>query len=77
MDQKVDLPVELTQRSFIKSTNNPWLPEQSGIASPEVAALQAVSLDTKQVATVTCLISSGHFNLGERPRLLQLNNTAA
>ncbi|MBU9195666.1 hypothetical protein [Burkholderia gladioli] len=51
MDQKVDLPVELTQRSFIKSTNNPWLPEQSGIASPEVAALQAVSLDTKQVAT--------------------------
>ncbi|WP_147484194.1 hypothetical protein, partial [Burkholderia pseudomallei] len=26
---------------------------------------------------VTCLISSGHFNLGERPRLLQLNNTAA
>lgn len=39
MDQKVDLPVELTQRSSIKSTNNPWLPEQSGIASPEVAAL--------------------------------------
>ncbi|MDV2153717.1 hypothetical protein RZ125_33450, partial [Burkholderia pseudomallei] len=27
--------------------------------------------------SVTCLISSGHFNLGERPRLLQLNNTAA
>ncbi|WP_183161957.1 hypothetical protein [Burkholderia pseudomallei] len=26
---------------------------------------------------LTCLISSGHFNLGERPRLLQLNNTAA
>ncbi|CAJ6200625.1 ISBma1, transposase [Burkholderia pseudomallei] len=26
---------------------------------------------------MTCLISSGHFNLGERPRLLQLNNTAA
>ncbi|MCH7275117.1 hypothetical protein MMZ06_35370, partial [Burkholderia gladioli] len=25
---------------------------------------------------LTCLISSGHFNLGERPRLLQLNNTA-
>jgi hypothetical protein len=24
-----------------------------------------------------CLISSGHINLGERPRLLQLNNTAA
>ncbi|WP_259648808.1 hypothetical protein, partial [Burkholderia pseudomallei] len=24
-------------------------------------------------AQVTCLISSGHFNLGERPRLLQLN----
>ncbi|MDN7499112.1 hypothetical protein QZM89_28345 [Burkholderia gladioli] len=51
MDQKVDLPVELTQRSSIKSTNNPWLPEQSGIASPEVAALQAVSLNTKQVVT--------------------------
>ncbi|CAK0144773.1 transposase [Burkholderia pseudomallei] len=31
----------------------------------------------KRVAKVTCLISSGHFNLGERPRLLQLNNTAA
>ncbi|WP_232105987.1 transposase [Burkholderia pseudomallei] len=28
-------------------------------------------------AVLTCLISSGHFNLGERPRLLQLNNTAA
>ncbi|WP_221174794.1 hypothetical protein, partial [Burkholderia pseudomallei] len=28
-------------------------------------------------APLTCLISSGHFNLGERPRLLQLNNTAA
>ncbi|WP_186205447.1 hypothetical protein [Burkholderia gladioli] len=51
MNQKVDLPVELTQRSSIKSTNNPWLPEQSGIASPEVAALQAVSLNTKQVVT--------------------------
>ncbi|MBF3585491.1 hypothetical protein ISF53_28560 [Burkholderia pseudomallei] len=29
------------------------------------------------LAPLTCLISSGHFNLGERPRLLQLNNTAA
>ncbi|WP_218641918.1 hypothetical protein, partial [Burkholderia pseudomallei] len=29
------------------------------------------------LARLTCLISSGHFNLGERPRLLQLNNTAA
>ncbi|MBF3684487.1 hypothetical protein, partial [Burkholderia pseudomallei] len=29
------------------------------------------------IAALTCLISSGHFNLGERPRLLQLNNTAA
>ncbi|VXC77689.1 hypothetical protein BURKHO8Y_340001 [Burkholderia sp. 8Y] len=26
---------------------------------------------------VTCLSSSDRFNLGERPRLLQLNNTAA
>ncbi len=26
---------------------------------------------------LTCLIPSCHFNLGERPRLLQLNNTAA
>jgi len=26
---------------------------------------------------LTCLISSGHFNLGERPRLLRLDNTAA
>jgi hypothetical protein len=24
-----------------------------------------------------CLISSGHFNLGERPRLLRLNNNTA
>ncbi len=31
----------------------------------------------RSIAMVTCLISSGHFNLGERPRLLQLNNTAA
>ncbi|CAJ3299941.1 transposase [Burkholderia pseudomallei] len=31
----------------------------------------------KAMYLVTCLISSGHFNLGERPRLLQLNNTAA
>ncbi len=30
-----------------------------------------------RVVQLTCLISSGHFNLGERPRLLQLNNTAA
>ncbi|VXC85514.1 hypothetical protein BURKHO8Y_50001 [Burkholderia sp. 8Y] len=28
-------------------------------------------------ASVTCLSSSDRFNLGERPRLLQLNNTAA
>lgn len=28
-------------------------------------------------AYLTCLVSSGHFNLGEWPRLLQLNNTAA
>ena len=28
-------------------------------------------------AVLTCLISSGHFKLGERPRLLQLNSTAA
>ena len=30
-----------------------------------------------KLKAVTCLISSGHFNLEERPRLLQLNNTAA
>ncbi|WP_221623083.1 hypothetical protein, partial [Burkholderia sp. Bp8986] len=30
----------------------------------------------EKVLGVTCLISSSHFNLEERPRLLQLNNTA-
>ncbi|WP_122884593.1 hypothetical protein [Burkholderia pseudomallei] len=39
--------------------------------SPEMAVRRALH------KLVTCLISSGHFNLGERPRLLQLNNTAA
>ncbi|EDT40020.1 hypothetical protein BamMEX5DRAFT_4200 [Burkholderia ambifaria MEX-5] len=31
----------------------------------------------RQEVLLTCLISSGHFNLWEWPRLLQLNNTAA
>lgn len=34
-------------------------------------------LKEAEAGMLTCLISSGHFNLGERPRLLQLNNTAA
>lgn len=29
------------------------------------------------LADLTCLLSSDRFNLGKRPRLLQLNNTAA
>ncbi|VBH32074.1 hypothetical protein [Burkholderia pseudomallei] len=38
---------------------------------------KAIEEKLTKTITLTCLISSGHFNLGERPRLLQLNNTAA
>ncbi|CAJ4143223.1 transcriptional regulator [Burkholderia pseudomallei] len=37
----------------------------------------SIQFGIKNPKDLTCLISSGHFNLGERPRLLQLNNTAA
>ncbi len=45
--------------------------------SHEVGRRRVRTLMKRMGVEVTCLISSGHFNLGERPRLLQLNNTAA
>ncbi|WP_174769758.1 hypothetical protein [Paraburkholderia bonniea] len=38
---------------------------------------QVFTVLVRALLKVTCLISSGHFNLGERPWLLQLNNAAA
>ncbi|CAJ9804711.1 phage tail protein I [Burkholderia pseudomallei] len=52
----------------------------TSLLPPNATALERRLADTNARISdipVTCLISSGHFNLGERPRLLQLNNTAA
>nr|WP_217486169.1 transposase [Burkholderia contaminans] len=45
-----------------------------GLNANMVAQWRRSLLDTQPVP---CLSSSDRFNLGERPRLLQLNNTAA
>ncbi|CAJ7188106.1 ISBma1, transposase [Burkholderia pseudomallei] len=47
------------------------------LATRYFPSLEPFTLAVRDKVQVTCLISSGHFNLGERPRLLQLNNTAA
>lgn len=51
------------------------LPARSNQKSPLLFLLRAGY--PLRRALVTCLISSGHFNLEERPQLLQLNNAAA
>ncbi|VBS43493.1 ISBma1, transposase [Burkholderia pseudomallei] len=78
----VDLRISAGKaRLYAKKSSRPKLPDWA----PFLVRNQDVPPDLFEgsrsegavLLVLTCLISSGHFNLGERPRLLQLNNTAA